>query len=745
MVDNNDGVVVRFSVANAEVVRNALAQLGKDGEKALKQLDATSGPVNAKMQALSDIVDVAKGRLSGFAAQGGMVGNVVGRWGPIGFAAAAGLGIAYATLEKLSSIAGEFADKVRNMRESSREIQFTTDALQVLGREASKSGVDFDSMVGSLGKFAVAMDEVRKGQGALFDAVRRVNPQLALQMAASNDNAAAFDLLSRAIAKAGLSEQAMLKAAFGRGGLPMAPVLQSVFEGGGLNAKIADDASKGKIMTQEYIDRLSKLKIEIDRTYGSAQKFYALTVSETTLENQLKFAKSMETLAWSFSLLGKIDLPLEALKLLLNPASAIGSVIGIAANNQIAPYLPKRPQVMINGGGGWGDPKNPNYTGAAEGPPKPAPDPHLAERMYNLYREEISLLGQAATQAEQYKLKELELAAAIEKDASKTEAANRALGAYVLQQFQAETAARERLGVITEDQLLVSKLTDLQDLRAKGFIRSDAEMAEAERLVRKEVQDTMDALKVRGSNLPGLKQLELDAGNLSKQFDQLGTSGLATLSSGLTEIERGTKSVKDGVKDMGSAFVKTMFDMVNRMLIALTVGRLLQTTFNSFVGGGAPGGAPAIPTIGAAGGLAVPTYHARGSAFGPFGIVRPFAKGGVFTNSIVSRPTMFQYGGAFGVMGEKTEEGVLPLRRTAKGELGVIASGGRGAPVVNNFQIINNSSARVTERRRSNATGGVDFVAMIDDAVAGAINSGSSRTHDALVSRFRLDPTRGMA
>lgn len=59
--------------------------------------------------------------------------------------------------------------------------------------------------------------------------------------------------------------------------------------------------------------------------------------------------------------------------------------------------------------------------------------------------------------------------------------------------------------------------------------------------------------------------------------------------------------------------------------------------------------------------------------------VQLFADGGAFTNSIVSTPTAFgMAGGRLGVMGEAGDEAVMPLTRTAGGQLGVRAVGGSG-------------------------------------------------------------------
>ena len=69
--------------------------------------------------------------------------------------------------------------------------------------------------------------------------------------------------------------------------------------------------------------------------------------------------------------------------------------------------------------------------------------------------------------------------------------------------------------------------------------------------------------------------------------------------------------------------------------------------------------------------------------------IKYFAKGGTFTNSIVSKPTMFKSGGMLGVMGEAGPEAILPLTRTSSGNLGVEAAGfgGGGAGTVVSNQV----------------------------------------------------------
>jgi tape measure domain-containing protein len=144
-------------------------------------------------------------------------------------------------------------------------------------------------------------------------------------------------------------------------------------------------------------------------------------------------------------------------------------------------------------------------------------------------------------------------------------------------------------------------------------------------------------------------------------------------------------SVKQG-ESVFQAFGKAAMNVLNKIadkLISMAVDGL-------FTGGGGKGGI---------GGLLSSFFSffkpsALGNAFGPGGQVQPFAKGGAFTNSVVSNPTLFAYanGGAFGVMGEAGPEAIMPLKRGPDGSLGVQMHGGRSAgngPVNNSVEIKN--------------------------------------------------------
>ena len=72
--------------------------------------------------------------------------------------------------------------------------------------------------------------------------------------------------------------------------------------------------------------------------------------------------------------------------------------------------------------------------------------------------------------------------------------------------------------------------------------------------------------------------------------------------------------------------------------------------------------------------------QAKGGAWS--GGVQMFANGGAFTNNIVTKPTAFgMANGQMGVMGEKTEEAIVPLARDSQGRLGVRGGNGNSSTV----------------------------------------------------------------
>ena len=113
------------------------------------------------------------------------------------------------------------------------------------------------------------------------------------------------------------------------------------------------------------------------------------------------------------------------------------------------------------------------------------------------------------------------------------------------------------------------------------------------------------------------------------------------------------------------------------MATKIAANQILMGIFGSF-SWGISGGLSSSATINT--GSSFAGYAAKGRAYDSG--VQFFAKGGTFTNSVVSKPTAFGTGSGLGIMGEAGPEAIMPLTRTSNGQLGVKAAGGGGSTVV---------------------------------------------------------------
>lgn len=189
---------------------------------------------------------------------------------------------------------------------------------------------------------------------------------------------------------------------------------------------------------------------------------------------------------------------------------------------------------------------------------------------------------------------------------------------------------------------------------------------------------------------------------------------------------------KDLFKGMGDAIVdfaltgKTSFgDMVQSILVGLIrmqVQMQMMGLFNAM--GGGKGIMSSLTSF--------VTPSAKGNVFD--GGLQAFAKGGTFTNGIVSSPTMFN----MGLMGEAGPEAIMPLRRGSDGSLGVAASGGGGGNV--SVQVINNSNAQATTNETVDSKGNRKIEVVIGDMTAGEISRSGSASQKSIRSTFGIQP-----
>ena len=157
--------------------------------------------------------------------------------------------------------------------------------------------------------------------------------------------------------------------------------------------------------------------------------------------------------------------------------------------------------------------------------------------------------------------------------------------------------------------------------------------------------------------------------------------------------------VTTGKLDFKSLASSILSDMAKIAARAATNAAL--SSLFSFAGAAFGAGAAAGGTTVASSGFSetISTPYAKGGGFS--GGTQFFARGGAFTNSIVSSPTSFgMSGGGRGVMGEAGPEAIVPLARAADGSLGVRMIGGAGGQSsggVNVYVTINSDGSASSE------------------------------------------------
>lgn len=192
-----------------------------------------------------------------------------------------------------------------------------------------------------------------------------------------------------------------------------------------------------------------------------------------------------------------------------------------------------------------------------------------------------------------------------------------------------------------------------------------------------------------------------------------------------------TKTGKFSFKGMINSFLEDLLRLeVNRMMRGILApiggaGGILNYFFNSSSSSyGLPEMVgPAQPEM----------FTAKGAAFSRG--VEAYARGGMFTNSIVNQPTLFKAAKGLGVMGEAGPEAIMPLKRDSQGNLGVRGGGGSVEVVVNNY-----SGERAEARETTDGRGNRRVEVLVGDMVADQMSTNNSSIQQAMMTGFGARP-----
>ena len=633
-------VSIRLSLQDAEAVRAGLEKLGSDGAAALKKLEAASAHPSQGLSAIDKTAADLKGRLEDTARSIGPLGTLLLGLGPIGLTVAAGIGAAVAIVYEMSKAASELGSRAMQIRNFAEETGLTATAIQALTSEGAKFGLAGEQMAQGLQRLSVNLDQAHRGTGALYQDLYRINPELAHQVAGARDVAAAYDLIGKAIKQAtdaGNTTQAntIARAAFGRNPGGQGALAADVSSQGGVNSLAATYQSAGKAIDSGLIDRLAKLKTEIDDTDQRAKDAWASIFSEDVLDRSLRMSQAWERMAKAAAEMKDASWG----DWFTHMAVALHGDVELApADEGAARYAAEQDamraaaQAKLNAGLAAGKNSdselNSFWQPAGRAKPETAvatvaqTAKEVAGNVYTAYEDAkklMSLLGSAATPAEQRALELKKLNA--ERDENKkvpgaSAALDRQQADFDQNMAAAATSARERLGIASQEEITTAALVKLRKDYADGYVKEGAEMEQAEARVAKAAEQTYKQMQVQNAAFKGLKQFELDSKDVNASLDKLGTSTLGNLNTALVDMEMNTRRSADTWRTFGLSAIKSVEDIINKMLILGPLSKLMQ-----------PGGFGAVQS----GGLGALFGFAGGGIMGPGGplSLRRYAGGGI--------------------------------------------------------------------------------------------------------------------
>lgn len=176
----------------------------------------------------------------------------------------------------------------------------------------------------------------------------------------------------------------------------------------------------------------------------------------------------------------------------------------------------------------------------------------------------------------------------------------------------------------------------------------------------------------------------------------------------------------------------------SKMLSSLGGGKGIVDFFTKLFSGDEAAGPVVLGGPAAAkGAVFEPKKYIKGGAFDIAGYVPGYAKGGMFTNSVVNKPTLFAFakGGNIGLMGEAGPEAIMPLKRDSQGNLGVRTNQANVEVVVNNY-----TNEKATAMETTDGRGNRRVEVQIGDIVAGQMTTPNSNLQQAMTNNFNARP-----
>ena len=299
------------------------------------------------------------------------------------------------------------------------------------------------------------------------------------------------------------------------------------------------------------------------------------------------------------------------------------------------------------------------------------------------------------------------------------------LGLITAENFRAESIALEQAQRLKERDNKLDQLKANLTITQIGLTKELMAATNADDV--SNIQEKMtNASRLYETQVSGVMKVYDEQEKLKSLTDDLSARQLA-----YGEVFRNSfKGMEDAIVNFTKTGKLNFNDMINSFLEGLLRYEIQQQQLMLYK---SVGGLPGIINFFTGGTASVPG-KAKGGVYDAG--IETFAKGGMFTNSVVSQPTLFKFAKGTGMMGEAGPEAIMPLKRDSNGNLGV-RSGSQGNVdvVVNNY-----SNQQATTKQTVDSKGNRKIEVIVGEMVAGELNRPGSAAQQAMTSSYGTQP-----
>ena len=258
-MNNNKADMILRLIARDEGVRDALQNMGKDGKKALREIDRAAKGARPGLKAVDNVVNDIKNSADGMVSRLGPAGSLLKGLGPIGIAAGAGLTAVVLAAHQLGAAGERAIMTLAEMSRTAERLELDPEQLQALRLELERLGISSDKTDAAFATAQKTLSEATLGTGEFYSAVKLINPELVEQVRLATTTSERLELIKTAYNEAGSEAErnTILVRTFGDGNVEAG--LRILQMKGTLDEATGAYKNQGLVISKELLPRYEEM------------------------------------------------------------------------------------------------------------------------------------------------------------------------------------------------------------------------------------------------------------------------------------------------------------------------------------------------------------------------------------------------------------------------------------------------------------------------------------------------------